>query len=70
MFGDDVGIARRNFRGEPGCLFVASTDFCRLLISRLDLKRADEAVARLIGLRDMSTGLHYFIELEKLGVYR
>jgi hypothetical protein len=70
MCGDTVANLRERFKSEQGCEFVHSADFCKLLVSSLDLKRSDEKAARLAGLRDMSTGIRYFIELEKLGIYR
>jgi hypothetical protein len=70
IFGDEVVRMRKRFRSELACKFVEASDFCRLLVSSLDLERSDENTARLAGLRDMSTGIRYLIELEKLGVYR
>jgi hypothetical protein len=70
MFGEEVGNLRKRFMCESGCQFVHPAYFCSLIVSSLDLKRSDENTARLAGLLDMTSGIRYLIELEKLGIYR
>jgi hypothetical protein len=48
------------------CRFVESEEFCRLLVGKGHLVRADEASRDLRGLLDLETGVRYLIETRKL----
>ncbi len=55
---------------DPKCRLLTAGEFCNLLISRSNLERSDETNLSLAGLRDRETGHRYFVELEKLQVFR
>lgn len=49
---------------------VSAIEYCSLLFSRYKLERCVESQLELVGLRDQDTGDVYFVESEKLGVFR
>lgn len=55
---------------DSKCRLLTPGEFCNLLISRFNLERSDETDLSLAGLRDRETGQRYFVELEKLRVFR
>jgi hypothetical protein len=48
------------------CRFVESEEFCRLLVGKNRLIRADDSSLDLRGLLDLETGVRYLIETRKL----
>lgn len=65
-----VAIEKRKLIIGPNCHFVSAVEYCSLLVSRARLERSDEKSLALAGLRDRDTGQRYFVEFEKLGVFR
>jgi hypothetical protein len=57
---------RRLLRERPGCRFVESEEFYRLLLGFKKLIRADETALKIRGLLDEESGTRIFIEQEKL----
>ena len=57
---------REQLRTETCCRFVDVDEFITILTSRDHFERADEPVAKLLGLRDPSSGDVIFVEAEKL----
>ena len=55
---------------HPHCQFISAVEYCSLLVSRCRLERVDEIRLDLAGLRDKDTGQCYFVELEKLSIFR
>lgn len=55
---------RANERSD--CRFVESEEFCRLLVGKGRLVRADDSSLDVRGLLDLETGVRYLIETRKL----
>ncbi len=61
-----VNDFRNKLERRPECSFVDRGEFCRLLVSRHQLIRSDEAAANVRGLMERVTGTRFLIEEEKL----
>ena len=65
-----VEARRRELRFERGCHFVDTATFVELLVAPRALERANDAAARVRGLRDPVIGVRFLVEEEKLLVER
>ena len=62
----ETASIREGLHQRENIQFVDRTEFSNLLISFRHLVRSNVAQARVHGLRDISSGIHYVIEEEKL----
>ena len=53
-------------RMDPGCRFIGPREFCDLITSNKNFERCDQNALSVRGVRDVSTGVRFFIEEENL----
>ena len=62
----DAKQRRAELRNQSRCRFVEVEEFLACATSRTRFERADDHLAKLLGLRDPSSGDVIFVEAEKL----
>lgn len=62
----DTKTRREELRNQTRCRFVEAEEFLTFATSRTRFERADDHLAKVLGLRDPSNGEVIFLEAEKL----